>query len=46
MPKNPRLQVGEAAPDIVVTDRTGAPVALADRWAQGPTLVTFLRHFG
>jgi peroxiredoxin len=46
MPKNPRLQVGDTVPDITVSDRTGAPVALADFWAQGPTLVTFLRHFG
>ena len=46
MTKNPRLQVGDTAPDITVTDIHGAPVELATYWKGGPTLVTFLRHFG
>ncbi|MCK6578855.1 MAG: hypothetical protein L6Q98_12180 [Anaerolineae bacterium] len=46
MPRNPRLQAGDQAPQITVTDVHGAPAALADRWSNSPTLITFLRHFG
>ncbi|MBK8023974.1 MAG: hypothetical protein IPK19_21710 [Chloroflexi bacterium] len=46
MTKNPRLNIGDPAPDIVVSDNHGAPVSLASLWSQGPTLVSFLRHFG
>ena len=46
MSKNPHLKTGDPAPDITVTDIHGAPVQLAEYWSGGPTLVTFLRHFG
>lgn len=41
-----QLKVGQAAPDIVVTDTAGNPVRLSSYWKNGPTLVNFLRHFG
>lgn len=46
MSKNPRLEIGDPAPDITVTDIHGTPVQLAAGWSDGPTLLTFLRHFG
>lgn len=46
MDKNPRLQIGDSAPNITLSDIQGNPVQIADYWADGPTLVTFLRHFG
>lgn len=42
----PRLKPGDKAPDISVTDIHGQPVELARYWPNGPTLMTFLRHFG
>ena len=41
-----RLMVGDPAPDIVVSDTQGNPVHLASLWKSGPTLISFLRHFG
>ncbi len=41
-----RLSLGEAAPAIRLMDAGGKPVSLAERWADGPTVLTFLRHFG
>ncbi len=41
-----RLQVGDYAPDGVVLDTAGQPHHLAEMWPQGPTFLTFLRHFG
>jgi hypothetical protein len=38
--------VGDAAPNVTVTDPQGQPVTLDHFWANGPTLITFLRHFG
>lgn len=46
MSKNPHLKPGDPAPDITVSDIHGAPAQLAAYWTNGPTLVTFLRHFG
>ena len=46
MSKKPRLEIGDPAPDITLSDVHGAPVQLADFWSGGPTLLTFLRHFG
>jgi peroxiredoxin len=40
------LKPGDAAPDATLLDVNGNPVSLADLWPQGPTLLTFLRHFG
>jgi peroxiredoxin len=41
-----RLKVGDRAPNIEILDTHGSPVQLESRWANGPTLVSFLRHFG
>lgn len=40
------LQVGQHAPDVIVYDIKGQAVHLESQWSQGPTLVSFLRHFG
>lgn len=42
----PRLTVGSPAPDSLLLDIDGQPATLAARWPDGPTLLTFLRHFG
>ena len=44
--KKLRLNVGEAAPDYALLDDAGNPVSLSELWANGPTVLTFLRHFG
>jgi peroxiredoxin len=41
-----RLQAGDPAPDDWLLDKMGEPVSLASAWAEGPILLTFLRHFG
>ncbi len=41
-----RLNPGDHAPEISVTDIHGELTPLAPWWANGPTLLTFLRHFG
>jgi len=41
-----RLEIGMPAPDIILTDVQGEPIQLAKLWQNGPTLLTFLRHFG
>ncbi len=44
---SPHLNIGDPAPDIVVSDIQGKPVHLADYWKKDRlTLVSFLRHFG
>lgn len=40
-----RLRPGDAAPDARVMSASGE-VALASLWADGPVVLTFLRHFG
>lgn len=42
----PRLQVGDLAPNIMLTKTTGECVTLADLLRQGRILLVFLRHFG
>lgn len=42
----PRLKIGDLAPPITLEDTHGQPVAPSQYWAKGPTLMTFLRHFG
>jgi len=44
--RSPRLAVGSPAPDSLLLDADGQPASLAARWAAGPTVLTFLRHFG
>lgn len=41
-----RLQPGDSAPAGVALDVNGQPVSLEALWPAGPTLLTFLRHFG
>jgi peroxiredoxin len=41
-----RLRVGDPAPDFTLLGADGQPVALNSLWQGGPTLLTFLRHFG
>jgi hypothetical protein len=41
-----RLHIGASAPNLVLTGVQNQPVNLADLWPNGPTLLTFLRHFG
>jgi hypothetical protein len=46
MAKIRKLQPGDAAPGGVALDADGQEVSLAAYWAEGPVLLTFLRHFG
>ncbi len=41
-----KLKVGDRAPESILLDVNGQPVALAETWRDGPVLLTFLRHFG
>ena len=40
------LSVGDAAPDVTLTDPRGEPLALASLWSGHPALIVFVRHFG
>lgn len=40
------LRPGDAAPNVRVLDLQGRPTWLREVWAEGPVLLTFLRHFG
>ena len=46
MAKNKKLKPGDAASNGQVFDVAGQAVDLAGYWANGPILLTFLRHFG
>ena len=39
-------QIGDAAPDLPLTDHTGATVRLSEAWLHRPALLIFWRHFG
>jgi peroxiredoxin len=39
-------QVGDPAPDVELPDISGATRRLSEFWADGPSLLIFLRHFG
>lgn len=41
-----KLQVGDQAPNGTAVSRTGDLIELETLWGEGPTLLTFLRHFG
>jgi hypothetical protein len=43
---HPRLKVGIIAPNLTLVNVKNQPINLADLWPTGPTLLTFLRHFG
>jgi hypothetical protein len=38
--------VGDPAPDAEVMSASGESVRLSSRWADGPTALVFLRHYG
>ena len=38
--------IGDPAPDVTVPDHSGRPVRLAERWAEKPLVLLFLRHLG
>ena len=40
------LNVGDSALDATLLDQKGDSYQLSDLWQNGPTLLTFLRHFG
>lgn len=46
MPPQEHLNVGDAAPALTLPDATGQNIELGSLWQNGPTLLTFLRHFG
>ncbi len=41
-----RLQPGDPAPELTLLDEHGRMTALSSFWPGGPTVLTFLRHFG
>ncbi|MBC8099917.1 MAG: hypothetical protein H7Y11_10780 [Armatimonadetes bacterium] len=41
-----RLAVGASAPEGILSDVHNEEAHLSTFWAKGPTLLTFLRHFG
>ncbi len=46
MTNNQRLTPGDRAPDLTLLDVKGETAILSDHWTDGPTVLTFLRHFG
>lgn len=46
MAKKHMLGAGLQAPEGVAADADGREVSLSSFWADGPVLLTFLRHFG
>src|SRR4051794_8912323 len=45
-PEGSGLPIGTRAPDLELTDHTGARQSLSQFWAEGPALLMFWRHFG
>ena len=39
------LRVGDPFPDLAL-ESTDGTVTLSERWASGPLVVAFMRHFG
>lgn len=46
MTRDERLVTGDNAPNVTLVGVEGHEVALGSLWANGTTLLTFLRHFG
>lgn len=46
MAKKKKLEPGDHAPEGVALNVDGQEVSLGEYWADGPVLLTFLRHFG
>ncbi len=42
----PRLHPGDSAPALTLLNASGKTVELPALWNSGPTVLTFLRHFG
>lgn len=42
----PRLTVGAIGPSYQLRDADGRAFELSDLWAERPTALVFLRHFG
>jgi hypothetical protein len=42
----PYLRAGDRVPEGTALAPDGTLVDLSSQWASGPTLLTFLRHFG
>jgi hypothetical protein len=40
------LKPGDQAPNVTLLTKDGKSVQIANFWAEGPTLLVFLRHFG
>jgi len=43
---NKQLRAGLPAPETQVYNADGQAVSISTLWADGPILLTFLRHFG
>ena len=41
-----KLKIGDAAPDVPVVNAEGDTLALSAVWADKPSVLVFLRHFG
>lgn len=43
---NQVVGVGSLAPDVMLQDEDGQPIALSTFWTRQPTALVFVRHFG
>ncbi|MEQ8674346.1 MAG: hypothetical protein RLP44_09680 [Aggregatilineales bacterium] len=41
-----KLKINDQAPEVTLLDEHGASVELESLWSNGPTVLSFLRHFG
>jgi peroxiredoxin len=41
-----RLKIGDTAPDATLLNKAGESITLSNLWQNGPTLLSFIRHFG
>ena len=41
-----RLKIGVSAPTVTVKNLDEQELSVDELWSHGPTLLTFLRHFG
>ena len=40
------MKIGDSLDDVTLRFSDGTTQALSERWAQAPTVLVFLRHFG
>ncbi len=45
-PTKTRWQIGDDAPNLIMTDVHGVAHDLQSTWQQGGLVISFLRHFG